>query len=67
MEDALARIKIVADLLAKCKGLNPCCNGRCTRTKCKELGQKAPSNSLNPCCNGRCTRTYIQRCIAWLY
>ena len=56
MEDALAHClafeKENGDL-----SLNPCCNGRCTRTGkyfdylIKTIG------SLNPCCNGRCTRT----------
>ena len=36
--------------------LNPCCNGRCTRTDGSETSVKNV-NSLNPCCNGRCTRT----------
>ena len=37
-------------------GLNPCVNGRCTRTRI--FGQKPQKYlSLNPCFNGRCTRT----------
>ena len=54
MEDALARIIIKH---AERRGsLNPCCNGRCTRTVCKDAEVKN-FESLNPCCNGRCTRT----------
>ena len=37
-------------------GLNPCCNGRCTRTLFMAM-IKDLHNGLNPCCNGRCTRT----------
>ena len=37
-------------------GLNPCFNGRCTRTLVAPKIRKK-SKSLNPCFNGRCTRT----------
>ena len=33
MEDALALILCIKYTIILCKGLNPCCNGRCTRTK----------------------------------
>ena len=36
--------------------LNPCFNGRCTRTY-KEIFEQIENLSLNPCFNGRCTRT----------
>ena len=39
------------------ESLNPCCNGRCTRTEQIVDITKAYNGSLNPCCNGRCTRT----------
>ena len=55
MEDALAREPFCYSCYRQ-RSLNPCFNGRCTRTidiltfaKCR--------NSLNPCFNGRCTRT----------
>ena len=55
MEDALAREHIrMIYIFYVC--LNPCCNGRCTRTKLINA-QEITSNGLNPCCNGRCTRT----------
>ena len=57
MEDALAlyyRISKSKKLLA---GLNPCCNGRCTRTSINMIKKEIKKASLNPCCNGRCTRT----------
>ena len=38
--------------------LNPCCNGRCTRTKCSQCLKTTKRFCLNPCCNGRCTRTF---------
>ena len=38
-------------------GLNPCCNGRCTRTRDGWQFFENLGRSLNPCCNGRCTRT----------
>ena len=37
--------------------LNPCFNGRCTRTLAKQNKFKAYFEGLNPCFNGRCTRT----------
>ena len=38
MEDALAQITIVEVKGLVRKGLNPCCNGRCTRTQLDEEG-----------------------------
>ena len=38
------------------RGLNPCFNGRCTRTKKPRL-KRLNLQCLNPCFNGRCTRT----------
>ena len=35
MEDALALFPLSEDTTQK--GLNPCCNGRCTRTGCPKL------------------------------
>ena len=54
MEDALARnTKQATSGLLR---LNPCFNGRCTRTTLKGYRTKF-GKSLNPCFNGRCTRT----------
>ena len=39
--------------------LNPCFNGRCTRTK-PESYTKDGKSGLNPCFNGRCTRTSVK-------
>ena len=57
MEDALAHS---SDRMIKQKlgSLNPCCNGRCTRTIGFENFKDAEEMGLNPCCNGRCTRTF---------
>ncbi len=56
MEDALAQ-KASCPHAPKHGGcLNPCCNGRCTRTSLNLQVLKS-LRSLNPCCNGRCTRT----------
>ena len=38
-------------------GLNPCFNGRCTRTSQVLRFTQANGQCLNPCFNGRCTRT----------
>ena len=54
MEDALAPVGRPICIITLTAGLNPCCNGRCTRTLNKEMKQE---KCLNPCCNGRCTRT----------
>ena len=54
MEDALAPVGRPICIITLTAGLNPCCNGRCTRTLNKEMKQE---KYLNPCCNGRCTRT----------
>ena len=56
MEDALVRFlkrKGAADY-----GLNPCFNGRCTRTSV-EPSIFREYLCLNPCFNGRCTRTSV--------
>ena len=60
MEDALAHelFEGVEEKQKKC--LNPCCNGRCTRTKLGNQRRRMWFKCLNPCCNGRCTRTYFQ-------
>ena len=36
--------------------LNPCCNGRWSRTN-KAVTKRDAYRSLNPCCNGRWSRT----------
>ena len=55
MEDALAQLTMTNFLNFKA-GLNPCFNGRCTRTY-NLFAMKICNKSLNPCFNGRCTRT----------
>ena len=56
MEDALAQCSRKPPRLHK-SSLNPCCNGRCTRTQDEATYKASGTSSLNPCCNGRCTRT----------
>ena len=55
MEDALVQ-RHTSVIVVVTISLNPCFNGRCTRTR-----RKHPFSfglwSLNPCFNGRCTRT----------
>ena len=54
MEDALVHKNfVICFFLFR---LNPCFNGRCTRTRAEMNGKKV-FKSLNPCFNGRCTRT----------
>ena len=55
MEDALVQKNRVEDP-KNYISLNPCFNGRCTRTKAGDIVRRITS-SLNPCFNGRCTRT----------
>ena len=55
MEDALAQIEEQNNWQGKTR-LNPCCNGRCTRTV-QVNSVFLITDRLNPCCNGRCTRT----------
>ena len=40
--------------------LNPCFNGRCTRTNGQPVKGKH-AGGLNPCFNGRCTRTNTKK------
>ncbi len=56
MEDALALDDAGAEDYIFIR-LNPCCNGRCTRTVAENKRYSWPKAGLNPCCNGRCTRT----------
>ena len=58
MEDALAQEGYDFYKKISFEGLNPCFNGRCTRT---HLGRSATTmqKGLNPCFNGRCTRTEV--------
>ena len=58
MEDGLVQIKVAA-CGRKFARLNPCCNGRWSRTS----GQWVVMYSLrglNPCCNGRWSRTQLK-------
>ena len=55
MEDALVLMNIFSSL-RQYAGLNPCFNGRCTRTINNFINADL-SACLNPCFNGRCTRT----------
>ena len=59
MEDALALTCKDAEV-KNFESLNPCFNGRCTRTPRINI-TSALDNSLNPCFNGRCTRTKSSR------
>ena len=56
MEDALAQVS-KNTLGIKRLGLNPCFNGRCTRTEPEKVSATISPIGLNPCFNGRCTRT----------
>ena len=56
MEDALARMTSALTIAAQ-DGLNPCSNGRCTRTGPFIACPSIRTGRLNPCSNGRCTRT----------
>ena len=56
MEDALARYDFHPVIYKFTYCLNPCFNGRCTRTLAL-LQRKNSLPCLNPCFNGRCTRT----------
>ena len=44
-------------------GLNPCCNGRGSKTFTTIEGVTL-SKCLNPCCNGRGSKTYISKKVA---
>ena len=56
MEDALVPVEF-PDLIDEYCSLNPCFNGRCTRTRQPHPINACFSICLNPCFNGRCTRT----------
>ena len=56
MEDALVPWNYLS-LHENKVGLNPCFNGRCTRTIGINIPEVNCFDSLNPCFNGRCTRT----------
>ena len=56
MEDALALMPVKKNEAANVS-LNPCFNGRCTRTFVIYKVCTEEQTSLNPCFNGRCTRT----------
>ena len=56
MEDALVLKKFIVRITEE-SSLNPCFNGRCTRTYLAGNRSAREKVSLNPCFNGRCTRT----------
>ena len=55
MEDALVLKKFIVRITEE-SSLNPCFNGRCTRTFDTKRDARV-FFGLNPCFNGRCTRT----------
>ena len=61
MEDALVRLHNSYQRKTS-YGLNPCFNGRCTRTKSKQR-RTSIQRCLNPCFNGRCTRTFLKNSV----
>ena len=63
MEDALV-LKSESGLLEYHISLNPCFNGRCTRT-IPLSNNSTLGVGLNPCFNGRCTRTYYTSLHYW--
>ena len=56
MEDALVLTSRCRERYVKPR-LNPCFNGRCTRTSYAVGRLICIEHCLNPCFNGRCTRT----------
>ena len=60
MEDALAQGEQFPPFAEVEQGLNPCFNGRCTRTFYIITILYMETISLNPCFNGRCTRTLLK-------
>ena len=60
MEDALAPIGVIEIPTKVTFSLNPCFNGRCTRTPGLIGKHCRKKTSLNPCFNGRCTRTMVK-------
>ena len=56
MEDGLVlQIRRLVSLLKVC--LNPCCDGRWSRTDVRHTAMSARQIGLNPCCDGRWSRT----------
>ena len=64
MEDALAH-RDFSFMKKEITSLNPCFNGRCTRTK-QVISVLSLQSCLNPCFNGRCTRTGCKNSKMWL-
>ena len=51
--------KLIQQLVMR---LNPCCNGRGSKTFPNEIGASI-INRLNPCCNGRGSKTTKKLCL----
>ena len=66
MEDALAQKNMNTYNVTFSYSLNPCFNGRCTRTDFDNL-VSVQITCLNPCFNGRCTRTCFFQCRKLLF
>ena len=60
MEDGLVLFTYNGNKYKVC--LNPCCNGRWSRT-IETLTQYGNAKRLNPCCNGRWSRTRLYKTI----
>ena len=61
MEYALGDRKDIDNLNAEFGGLNPCCNGICSRSAVVKTVSISRQESLNPCCNGICSRSRQQK------
>ena len=60
MEDGL--VPGMVSLSERLFSLNPCCNGRWSRTA-EDKVLTSQQVSLNPCCNGRWSRTRLYKTI----
>ena len=51
------RLSLHLDWQTVSVGLNPCCNGRGSKTPFQALSRMLTAICLNPCCNGRGSKT----------
>ena len=57
MEDGLVHLHHILQQCSSLWGLNPCCDGRWSRTNGAFRVQLRIAYGLNPCCDGRWSRT----------
>ena len=65
MEHALRASSWTAKGLAAVRGLNPYCNGTCSKRAPRRRVVVDDTEGLNPYCNGTCSKRDLEMLLSW--